>query len=146
MLLSPDSPQLSLGETDEENSTKPHVQPSLLPPSRTLYHSSLLLIFLFPLSLCLEERDATLLHSPTFRRCLFASALPHNCLFLTSAKVCCFSPSSACLPSLLYVFVRPSEQLSEMTNSWKEKSGQTDERGVVVCLCFPFAAISLFSA
>lgn len=36
MLLSPDSPQLSLGETDEENSTKPHVQPTVLPPSPTL--------------------------------------------------------------------------------------------------------------
>ena len=48
MLLSPDSPQLSLGETDEENSTKPHVQPTLLPPSPTLYHSSFLLLLFSP--------------------------------------------------------------------------------------------------
>lgn len=65
MLFSPGSPQLSLGETDEEHGTKPHVHPN----SSTL--------------LWLEERVASVLLS--LPPCV---ALPHS-LFLTSAKVYC---------------------------------------------------------
>ena len=99
MLISPDSPQLSLGETDEENSTKPHVQLTLLPPSLSRYQSLLLLLFpCFPLT-SLEVTGRLTPPLPCLSSLsLFASALPHNFFFLTSAKVYCF-----CLPAVSVV-------------------------------------------
>ena len=118
MLLSPDSPQLSLGETDEENSTKPHVQPTLLPPSPTLYHSSLplllllllLLLFpLFPLSLC-RKNGAPHSSTPPPFVALRSPLLSHTTAFSSpQPRFTAFSPSSVCLSSPLYVLVWPSE-------------------------------------
>lgn len=90
---------------------------SLLP--QLFCHSSLLLFPVSPLT-SLEERDASLLHSPAFRRSLFVSALPHNCFFLTSAKVYCFSPSSVCRSSLLYVLVPQSNFWDDGSMAGKE--------------------------
>lgn len=92
VLLSPDSAQLSLGETDEENGTKPHVQLTLLPPSPALFYSSLILLSspVSPLTL-LEVGGASLLHSPTFRRSLFASALPQLLFLHLSQRLLLFS-------------------------------------------------------
>lgn len=79
MPLSPDSPQLSLGETDEENSTKPHVQLSLLPPSPALYYSSpSLLLPCFPCHFAGRTGSLT-------------SSLPH----LSSLSLCFCSPTTA---------------------------------------------------
>lgn len=128
VLLSPDSPQLSLGETDEENSTKPHVQPTLLPPSPTLYHSSSSSVSPVAPLTTLEERGASLLHFPALTllpSSPLCSPTQLPCFFLTSAKVCCFSPSSVCLS---FAALRPCSALrvtSGMTDPWQEKSWQT---------------------
>lgn len=139
MLLSPDSSQLRLGETDEENSTKPHVQPTLLPPSPTLYHSSLLLLFpLFPLSLRWKNGAPHSSTPPPF------VALPSPLLSHTTAfsspqpRVAAFLPplsvSLLCFTSFLSLRVT-----SGMTDPWQEKSWQT--AGVLQReeLCFLFA-------
>lgn len=123
VLLSPDSPQLSLGETDEENSTKPHVRPTLLPPSPTLFT---LFFFCFP---CCPSHYAgrTGRLTPPLPRLdvapFFASLLSHTtaCFFLTSAKVCLLF-----LPPLSVSLSRPqcnfwddrSMAGKELTNSW----------------------------
>lgn len=114
--MSPDAPQLGLGETDEENSTEPHFQRqaspsfanslSLLAPSSSSSSS-------YPLA-SLKEWGALLLHSPTFR-CI--SSLPHTdfCPHLSQSSL-----------SLLGLFVYQSNfcagrsmAAQEMTNSCK---------------------------
>lgn len=103
MLLSPDSPQFSLGETNEENSTKPHVQPTLLPPSPTLYH--FFFFFFFPASLLalLEERGASHSSTPPPFVALSSPLLSHTLLSPhLSQALLLFSPplSLLCFTSL----------------------------------------------
>lgn len=67
MLFSPDSPELSLGQTDEDNSTEPHIQLTLLPASPALHHSS---FFLFPPLLLSLRSVYSEPHSSTLCRAL----------------------------------------------------------------------------
>lgn len=126
MLLSPDSPQLSLGETDEENSTKPHVQLTLLPPSPALNHSCplllLLLIFPFPLSLCRKNGAPHSSTPPPFVT-LSSPVLSHTTAFpspqlrftrfLPPLWLSLFSALCPCLALRV---------TSRMTGPWLEKS------------------------
>lgn len=80
----------------------------------------------------LQERVASLLHSPAVRRSLFTSALPHKCLLLTSAKVYCFSFS--CLSHSLFKFLfGPQRNVwGDISMAGKElpNSSSVAERGV----------------
>lgn len=125
-LFGPDSPQLSLGEPDEENSTEPHVQlPLLFPPVAPSHFAG-----------C-----ASLLHSPAVRRSLFASAFPNKWFFSSPQP-----RFAAFLPPVCHSY-SPSWLLSGVSglmDPWPEKSWQTAE-------CFlpvlpPISSLSAWSS
>lgn len=138
-------PRLSPAQPGRDRWGEQHKAPCPADSSPSFPNSLSLLFFFFFFSPCFPSHFAgrtgrlSLLHSPAFRRSRFASALPHNCFFLTSAKVCCFSPSSVCPSSLLYVLVWPSEQL---LRGQIHGSRRVDKQAEVLQseeLCFLFA-------
>lgn len=77
-------PKLSPVQPARDRWGEQHKAPCPDNSSPSFPNVSLCLLFPFPFLLSLEERGTSLLLSPTFHRCLWASAHTHNCFFFFS--------------------------------------------------------------